>query len=169
MDDHRDYFLENNDDTTTPVEPDAASASEQTPVSPSPRKKFSRRIIGYAIAIIILSLYGFIYFRYFNPYATDAIATGYITSVERRGLLFKTFEGEMVTERSFGDTTRVYRSDFSFSIPDTTVARQLQQFQDSGQPVSVSFSRYYGSLPWRGASTCVVTSFSRKHAGDIDN
>ncbi len=149
MDDHRDFFIENDTDETI----DNNEISSDAPAS---RNHKLRRTIVLAILFLMCALGIAGYIRYFNPYATEAITTGYITSVERRGIFFKTFEGEMITERSYGDTTRVYRSDFSFSIDDTALAHRLQSYQDTGRPVTVSYSRYYGTLPWRGASTNVI-------------
>ncbi len=109
-------------------------------------------------SIVIVALAATIYIRYFTPYVTDSRMTGYITNVERRGIFFKTFEGEMISETALTDTTRVYTRDFVFSIPDDSVARAMQSLQGSGRPVRVTYERFYGTLPWRGASTCIVTA-----------
>lgn len=97
-----------------------------------------------------------VYVRYFTPYVTDSRATGYITNVERRGIFFKTFEGEMISEAALTDTTRVYTRDMSFSIPSDSLALRLQNLQGSGRPVRLTFERYYGNLPWRGATNCIL-------------
>lgn len=124
-----------------------------------PRKRHRlRRVLVWFGIIVMASLAVIGYLRYFNPYVTDAHARGYITSVERRGIIFKTYEGEMITEQALTDTLRVYSRDFSFTIPDEKMARRLQEMQGTGRPVTIVFSRYYGMLPWRGGSTAVVTA-----------
>lgn len=97
--------------------------------------------------------------RYFVPYVTESRAIGYVTLVEKRGIVFPTFEGEMVSESQLADTTRIYSRDLNFSIPDEDLALRLQQYQGSGRPVKVTFKRYYGTLPWRGASNTVAVDF----------
>ena len=70
---------------------------------------------------------------------------------------FKTFEGEMITNEMLTDTTRIYQRSVTFSVPDDSLARELQQRQSTGRPVILLTKRYHGSLPWRGASTTIVT------------
>lgn len=160
MDNHRDFFLENDNDDT-PVDNEISFDDSDNTISTTPGNRHRlRRIISVAILFIVVALGIACHIRYFNPYATEAIVTGYITSVERRGILFKTFEGEMITERSYGDAARVCRSDFTFSIDNDSIARLLQSFQDTGRLVTVTYSRFYGTLPWRGASTNVAYGIS---------
>lgn len=168
MDDHRDYFIEE-DDTPKSSERNISFVDEQsTPQSSGgsmddshreDNKKYSRwkRRIAMTIIIVVIALSGLIFIRYFNPYVDDARETGYVVSVERRGIVFKTYEGMMLTPESFSDTTQVYQRDFTFSIPDRQLARRLQEMQGTGQKVTVVYERYYGILPWRGASKIVVT------------
>ena len=83
---------------------------------------------------------------------------GYVVSVERRGIIFKTFEGEMVSHSALEDSTRVYAREINFSIPSDSLARVLQSYQGTGRPVTVTLERYYGTLPWRGASPTVAVA-----------
>lgn len=108
--------------------------------------------------IVFLALGVTVYIRYFVPYATESRTTGYVTRVEKRGIIFKTFEGEMISQSQLTDTTRVYSRDFYFSIPDDSLARVIQSYEGTGRPVTLTCKRYFGTLPWRGASKIVVTS-----------
>lgn len=110
---------------------------------------------GIFIALAVLLVAFFI--RYCNPYVTDAAARGYITTVERRGIIFKTFEGQMISEEALTDTTRLYSRDVSFSIPNDSLAIKLRDYQGTGRPVEIHYSLYWGVLPWRGASKMIVT------------
>ncbi len=141
--------------------PQSASASSTTSGSPRPRHRM-RKFLLWVGFVIVVALAATIYIRYFNPYVTDARVRGYVTTVERRGILFKTYEGEMITEQSLADTIRVYSRDFTFTIPDEEMAKELQQYQGTGRQVTVTYSRYYGMLPWRGASTAVLTAIDNQ-------
>lgn len=123
-----------------------------------PRKRRSRRWLWFFVIIFVL-LGLTLYVRYFVPYATESRATGYVTLVEKRGIIFPTFEGEMVSESLLNDTSRIYTRDIYFSIPSDSLALRFQKYQGSGQQVTVTFKRYYGILPWRGASNTILTSF----------
>lgn len=122
-----------------------------------PRRHRGRRFL--TILIFIAFVVGSVafYIQFLNPYATEARATGYITSVEKRGIFFKTFEAEMITEDSLADTAGVYNRPMTFSIPSDSIARILQNMQGSRQPVTVLFERYNATLPWRGNSKNVIT------------
>lgn len=183
-DNYKDYFLHDfskpdaADDssaaaTDNPSSPAAADtpSSPQSPsfdftdgsaVAPTARKKKSRLrgCLTWAVCIAVAVIAVTVWIRYYVPYVTESKVTGYVTTVEKRGIIFKTFEGEMVSEEQFATSNRVYSRDINFSIPDDDLARRLQQYQASGQPVTVTCKRYYGVLPWRGASTTVVVSFT---------
>lgn len=169
-DNNPDYFLHDFDNKNSETDQVAESRQQPSrqisfdtpsgaqPVPPAPKRRGCRRGWIWFFTIIIVAIATTIYIRYFTPYVTDSQATGFITTVERRGIFFKTFEGEMISEMALTDTTRVYTRDFVFSIPNDSVARRLQQLQGSGKPVRVTYERYYGTLPWRGATNCIVTA-----------
>lgn len=128
---------------------------------PAPRHRFSIGWLWFFL-IIFVALCTAVGIRYFVPYVTESQVTGYVTLVERRGIVFPTFEGEMVSESQLADTDRVYARDVYFSIPDEETARRLQQYQGSDTPVTIVCKRYYGTLPWRGATNNIMVSFQPK-------
>ena len=100
------------------------------------------------------------YIRYFVPYTSDTLTTGYITLVEKRGIFFKTFEGEMISESVLADTSKVYSRDFYFSIPNDSLGRLVQSYQGTGKRVTVTTQKYFGTVPWRGSQKSVITNIS---------
>lgn len=127
-------------------------------------KKRKSHFWAYALLVIIIALGVTCYFRYFSPYITEARVTGYVTQIERRGMVFKTFEGQMITESALTDTTRIYSRDFSFSVTDQAIVRQLQELQGSGRPVTLEYERYYATVPWRGSQPVVVTGIINRQS-----
>jgi hypothetical protein len=144
-------------DFTDDIADDAAKAAAEG----QPKKRKSH-FWAWTLTIIIIGLGVTCYFRYFNPYITEARVTGYVTQIERRGMIFKTFEGQMITESALTDTTRIYSRDFSFSVADQTVVKQLQNLQGSGKPVTLEYERYYATVPWRGSQPVVVTGIVKQ-------
>ncbi len=108
--------------------------------------------------IVILALGVTFWIRYCNPYITDAQVRGYVQNVEKRGIIFKTFEGELFRKSALDDTTSVYSRDFNFSVDNDSLARVLQEYAGSRQQVTLDYRSYYGTLPWRGSSRNVVES-----------
>ena len=107
--------------------------------------------------IFLCGLFIWGYQRYFNPYITDAQKTGYIMSVEKRGLFFKTYEGSMLSETALEDTNKVYQRDFSFSFENDSIAKEVMKMQDTGKKITLHYKQYYGVLPWRGSSRSIIT------------
>lgn len=129
-------------------------------ITPTPAKR-KRHGWRWFFIIMFAALCVTIYIRYFVPYATESRTTGFVTRVEKRGIIFKTFEGEMISQSQLTDTTRIYSRDFLFSIPDDSLARELQTHEGSGRPVTITCKRYFGTLPWRGASNTIVTAIEK--------
>lgn len=64
---------------------------ESMPVKPRRR---GRRILIWFFIIVICALGLTVWIRYFVPYVTESQTTGFVTLVEKRGIIFHTFEGE---------------------------------------------------------------------------
>ncbi len=159
IDNEKDYFL--HDFSKSGAESDSPGEFTFPPQPgddrrPRPRRR-GRRILFWIITVAILAAAGAFYVRYFVPHTTETRTRGYITLVEKRGIVFKTFECEMVSESRLADTTRVYSRDMVFSIPTDSLGRLLQTYQSTGRPVTVTTKSYYGTLPWRGATNIILT------------
>lgn len=129
----------------------------QTPVKP--RRRLKRRLWWILLALVAVLL-GAFYVRYFVPHTQECRIRGFVTQVEKRGIFFKTYEGEMISESQLVDTARIYQRDVTFSIPDDSLGRKVQAYQGTGRPVVITTEKYYGTLPWRGASTQILTDIT---------
>ncbi|MEZ3532540.1 MAG: hypothetical protein K1V90_05650 [Muribaculaceae bacterium] len=96
--------------------------------------------------------------RYFSPYVEDATQYGYVENIEKRGTIFKTFEGVLIPYKEITDTTRIYSRDFIFTAETEKLATALKRAQFSAQPVRIGYKRYHAIVPWRGSSRIIVTS-----------
>ena len=77
--------------------------------------------------------------------------------VTNEGSIFKTYEGEMISEGYVEDTIVAMHSDFTFSIPTDTLARDAMRWSQNGQRVILTYNEYKGTVLWRGNSRHVVT------------
>lgn len=107
--------------------------------------------------VVVIGLIIACWLRYFSPYIDEATQYGYVENIERRGTVFKTYEGVLIPYKELMDTTRVYSRDFIFSVKDDKTAVMLKQAQLDAKPVRVGYRKYHATLPWRGASKIVVT------------
>ncbi len=107
--------------------------------------------------VVLIALICAVWMRFLNPYVTDASQVGYVEHIEKRGTVFKTYEGVLLPYKELLDTTRVYRRDFIFTAADEKTAVGLKQAMIDGRPVRVSYKQYHAILPWRGSSKTIVT------------
>lgn len=181
--DNKDYFLSNfeNEDkntsaaasSTDSASTDSGSSSDGTnfdftasgdtpaPAAPQPRRPRRHRWWWFWLILFALAA-GAFYVRYYVPHTEESKIVGYVTNVEKRGIIFKTFEGEMISEKQLADSGKIYQRDVTFSMPNDSMGRAVQAWQDSGRPVELTVKKYYGTLPWRGASGTIVTDVRGK-------
>lgn len=117
-------------------------------------RNFALSLIG--IMIVVLAIV--IYFRYYSPFVDESVETGHIMKVERRGLIFKTYEGEMISSEALKNTDVVYQRDFTFSFANDSLGKEAMRIQTTGDHVTLHYKSYSGVLPWRGASKNIVTA-----------
>ncbi|MCM1348741.1 MAG: hypothetical protein NC338_04950 [Firmicutes bacterium] len=164
-DDKPDYFI-NEEDKPAASQPETGGktidfAPGQTDVATSqePKKHHHRfrKVVTWTIIIGVVVLGVAFYLRYCSPYAEDAVMRVYVVNVEKRGIIFKTFEAQAVSAEALADTSQVYSHPEQFSIENEALAMKLQSYQGQKIPVTLHYEKYYATLPWRGASKWVVT------------
>jgi hypothetical protein len=111
-------------------------------------KKFLR----YLLVFILLALVPFIYWRFYYPVA-DGTQAGMLNVFQKKGLLFKTYEGKLIQS---GFKANIQSNEFSFSVTDPRLAEQLMKL--SGRELNLHYKQYLGSLPWRGMQDNIVDS-----------
>jgi len=122
-----------------------------------PRNRWKPWLLA-GVAFVVVALAVACWLRYFSPYVEEAVQYGYVEHIEKRGTLFKTYEGVLLPYKELRDTTRIYSRDFIFTADGLEVARKLKKAQLGAYPVRVEYKRYHATLPWRGSSKTVVTA-----------
>lgn len=113
-------------------------------------------MLAFIILAMALFLGWWIWQYYFHPYRVSQ-EKGWIMKVGNEGSLFKTFEGEMISEGYIEDTLVALHSDFHFSIPSDSLARDAMRFAGDGKRVVLTYNEYKGKVLWRGNAKNVVT------------
>ena len=93
---------------------------------------------------------------YFHPYRISQ-EKGWIMKVSNEGSIFQTVEGEMISEGYIEDTLIAMKSDFLFSIPNDSLAREAGRLAGDGRRIVLTYNEYKGRVLWRGNSRRVVT------------
>ena len=118
--------------------------------------KTLKKIAFWSITVIIVIISVFIYFKYEFTYS-KGYRSGLLQKFSEKGMVFKTYEGEMVLSSVQSDANVAIASEkFLFSVTDKTVAKSMEQIQ--GRRVVVHYMEKKGALPWRGDSNYIVDS-----------
>ena len=113
-----------------------------------------RKILIYFILTIILSITVYFTFVYYATYS-EGVRAGELIKVSHKGILFKTWEGEISRGISGAKI-------FSFSVLDSDkqVIEDLKELQ--GQYVKVTYKERYRTFPWWGESHYFITKVEKE-------
>ncbi len=140
---------------------------EPVPVQNLHPKKSTGCAKYFFILIIMLLLIssGYVYWKFYYPYTSDGVKSGYLNFAVEKGQIFKTFEGKLIQEGIKGSTAGgVQSNEFEFSIKDKKVFDVLKM--NSGKRFDLHYKEYNGVLPWRGNTRYIVDSIiSMKEVG----
>lgn len=107
-----------------------------------------RKFLVYTILIVTLSLVAYTLFIY-NFTLSDGVKSGILTKFGNRGVVFKTWEGEL--NEGFG-ATRFFP--FSVEGDEKKVIEDLKKYQ--GQYVKLEYKERMKTLPWWGETNFYI-------------
>ena len=138
----------------TPEEREEREMDELVVVAPRDRYRDMAMAI-VAASVVLLGV--LVWWTFYHPVVSEAHATGRLMKVECRGIVFKTFEAEMVSEEYITDTIKRKENDFAFSVESDSLSYRMMMLQNHGKKLTVVYKRYILPLPWRGSEKCVAT------------
>ena len=115
--------------------------------------KWIKRLFLLAFLIFI----GYVCFILFANYSEGA-RSGYVVKISRKGVIFKTNEGELnfgFPQVSTGPGVNT-QNIWNFSVPNDEVALQIQKAAESGQKVTLFYKQKYKQLFFRGDTEYLV-------------
>jgi hypothetical protein len=137
----------------------------QIETSPNPPVKtgfvnMAKKILRWAIAVIVLIVISIIYVKYFYTYS-EGYRAGLLQKFSHKGAIFKTYEGEMILSSISSTRDVAIASDkFLFSVVNKSLIRQFDTLQ--GQSVIVHYRQKNAPLFWHGDSPYLVDSVKAK-------
>jgi hypothetical protein len=115
-----------------------------------------KKFLAISVSVILVAILGFVIVRYYWVFG-DGYKAGTLNYVVRKGIIFKTYEGEVILAGFQNKPNSSLQSnEFLFSIDQASVAHQLELA--SGKQVQLHYREYFGAVPWRGYSKFVVDS-----------
>ena len=117
-------------------------------------KKYAKRFL---ITLIVVGLMVLSFF-YFGVYSRGD-RVGKVIKISEKGLLFKTYEGQINME-GFGAvrSTNIFSQTFEFSVEKSRadVIENLKQAMNEGKRVNIHYIERYWLISWRGESKYFV-------------
>ena len=112
------------------------------------------KFLKIGIFVLILAASATVYWRYYFVFG-EGVKAGTLNYFEKKGFVFKTFEGRLVQEGFQSPTAGALQSnEFRFSVKGQEIADKLERA--SGHFVELRYKEYLHPLPWRGASKYLV-------------
>ena len=111
------------------------------------------------VAVVFISLFTWLWLRYFHPYTEMAQQTGRVMELKLQGMIFNTYEGKLLSEKFVDHPDKWIEYDFPFSVENDSIALKIMHLQGSGKKVRLTYEEYQGTLPWRGNSHRIITGY----------
>jgi hypothetical protein len=123
---------------------DKAGMENDTPPPPAKgfRLKLACVLLGVLLAVVFAAyaLFGYDY--------SEGSRSGYIRKFSRKGVIFKTYEGEIDKRLAGGSYDE--RDIFQFSVRDPKVAARIEQAEKTGKWVTLKYHQKIMRMPTRG-------------------
>ena len=117
--------------------------------------KTKTKVITSLILVLLLTLAGFIFFKFYFVLG-EGVKAGELNQIVYKGWIWKTYEGRLIMTGFRGSKTGtgIQSNEFNFSVVDKGVADSLMRC--SGKFVELHYKEYNGMLPWRGMQRYIV-------------
>jgi hypothetical protein len=138
-------------------------STSDSSVKPSFRSGFvskTKKVLKWLLILVLIIGGILIYWKYFYTYS-DGYRAGLLQKFSHKGMIFKTYEGEMVLSSVSSNRDVVLASEkFFFSLTNKSLIRQLDTLQ--GDMVIVHYKQKNATAFWRGDSPYLVDSVKIK-------
>lgn len=115
-----------------------------------------KKFLFWIAAILLVLLVVFVYWKYVFTYS-EGNRSGLLQKFSYKGVIFKTYEGELILSSIKTDKEIALASEkFFFSVPDKELAERMMKLE--GTMVVLHYTEKNGALPWRGETAYLVDS-----------
>ena len=120
----------------------------------------TKKILRWALLLVLFFTAIFIYWKYFYTYS-EGYRAGLLQKFSSKGTLFKTYEGEMILSSVSSNREVTLASEkFFFTLSNKALIRQFDTLQ--GEMVILHYRQKNGAIFWRGDSQYLVDSVKIK-------
>lgn len=123
--------------------------SQQVSATKSLFKRMVQRVLWILLLVGVLG--GGVYYLVRTYTLSDGNRSGVLFKISRKGILFKTYEGQL---HLGGSIQMTEQSVWNFSAKNAAVYEQLQQFE--GRNVTLHYREVVNAFPWQGETNYLV-------------
>lgn len=98
-------------------------------------------IIMIVLAVVITPIVGL--FGGLFPNYSEGERTGIVYKISKKGMIFKSFEGEMNLGGMADSSGMAVPNKFQFSVMDEDVAKKVSKASESGKRVTIKYTQYW--------------------------
>ena len=113
-----------------------------------------KKILGITIGIVVLFAVGYFAFLY-NATYSEGVRSGELIKFSKKGVLFKTYEGELSQGISGAQI-------FKFSVMDSENQVIADLKEREGNYVKLTYLERYKSFPWWGDTKYFITAVKKE-------
>lgn len=95
---------------------------------------------------------------------SEGSRVGTVTKFSKKGILFKTWEGELSTYAK-GKAATAMINTFEFTVKDSNIINEIQQAMNNGIDVTLYYEEKFIIFPWEGDTKYFITKV-HKHKKD---
>lgn len=122
-------------------------------------KTFFRRLLIGLVFLVIAAGIGYV--LYANYTYSEGMRTGNLIKISKKGMLFKTYEGQLkLGGIDLNNPDEGLSDTWSFSVKDEAIVKQLEKLQ--GQRVVLHYKEINQSMPWQGDTNYFIVSIDQK-------
>lgn len=81
-----------------------------------------RKVLIICLSIIVVGLLIFGYIWYYVPYSDSGVKAGILNNVKHKGIIFKTYEGELIQSGFRPGQQGLQSNEFQFSVENKELA-----------------------------------------------
>lgn len=125
------------------------AANENTSSFKQRAGRFGRRASLGILLLVVLGSTGYYFWRTYT--VSDGTRSGLLFKISRKGVVFKTFEGQL---HLGGSAIMSDQSVWNFSVKNRETYEQLQQLE--GQNVRLYYKEVVDAFPWQGDTDYLI-------------
>jgi hypothetical protein len=111
--------------------------------------RMARRTLWIILALLLVGGIGYFFYRSYE--VSDGTRVGTLFKISRKGVVFKTYEGQL---HLAGSAVLTQQSTWDFSAQNAAVYEELQKYD--GKPVKCYYSQKVDAFPWQGDTDYIV-------------